>query len=100
MRLKKDRPGSAQPPPKNSPNPNLMSPVGGGGAPARAMSYSGKRPAAAQVAHDQSKDYSSLSQSYMSGGKQRPPINKDLLKLQQPDWADSCKRRQCVFPSI
>ena len=35
---------------------------------------------------DLAKEYSfsSLSQSYMSG-KQRPPINKDLLKLQQSD---------------
>ena len=97
MRIRKDRPNSAQPPKNanapNNPTPSaLMSPVSAGGVPTRAMSYSGKRPAAAAQAQEASRDYSSLSQSYMSAGsKPRPPINPDLHKLKQSEWTDTCE---------
>lgn len=88
MRLKRERPNSAQPPKYLS---NLTSPQQPLppvlNLPNRAMSVSVKSPA--QQSQDHPRQYSSLSQAYSSsgGGKQRPPINPELHKLQMSgEW--------------
>ena len=93
MRLRRDsRPNSAQPP-KNS---SLTSPVvAQPNLPNRTMSVSVRSPAGQSLSqqhppqeplHAQRSHSGSLSQAY-SANRQRPPINPELLRLQNPEWA-------------
>ena len=100
MRLKRDRPNSAQPP--KNPSYPISPQATGGNVPNRAMSVSMKQ-SREQQQHPTNKGFSSLSTAYSNQGvRQRPSIsssqdqtklfppgNPDLTKIQgQGDWPD------------